>query len=93
MLADAARLDAAEDAAYGPDRRGDELPAEWARRYGPGRYPHQRNQERQLTVNLSPPEPVCQVARRSDGHADSVLALVRFDSDRDQDVPSARRHL
>jgi transposase len=34
LLADAQRLDAAEDAAYGPDRRGDELPAELARREG-----------------------------------------------------------
>jgi len=34
LLADAERLDAAEDAAYGPDRRGDELPAELARREG-----------------------------------------------------------
>lgn len=30
MLAEAAALDAAEDAAFGPDRRGDELPAELA---------------------------------------------------------------
>ena len=34
LLADAERLDAAEDAAYGPDRRGDQLPAELARRDG-----------------------------------------------------------
>ena len=34
LLADAARIDDAEDAAYGPDRRGDELPAELARREG-----------------------------------------------------------
>ena len=34
LLADAERLDAAEDAAYGPDRRGDELPAELERREG-----------------------------------------------------------
>ncbi len=34
LLADAERLDAAEDAAYGPDRRGDELPAELTRREG-----------------------------------------------------------
>ena len=34
LLADAERLDAAEDAAYGPDRRGDELPAELERRQG-----------------------------------------------------------
>lgn len=34
LLADAQRLDAAEDAAYGADRRGDELPAELARREG-----------------------------------------------------------
>jgi len=34
LLAEAERLDAAEDAAYGPDRRGDELPAELARREG-----------------------------------------------------------
>jgi len=34
LLADAERLDAAEDAAYGVDRRGDELPAELARREG-----------------------------------------------------------
>ncbi len=34
LLADAERLDAAEDTAYGPDRRGDELPAELARREG-----------------------------------------------------------
>ena len=34
LLADAERLDAAEDAAYGPDRRGDQLPAELARREG-----------------------------------------------------------
>ncbi len=34
LLADAENLDAAEDAAYGADRRGDELPAELARREG-----------------------------------------------------------
>jgi len=34
LLDEAERLDAAEDAAYGPDRRGDELPAELARREG-----------------------------------------------------------
>src|SRR5450756_2338338 len=34
LLADAERLDAAEDAAYGTDRRGDELPAQLARREG-----------------------------------------------------------
>jgi len=34
LLADAERIDAAEDAAYGPDRRGDELPAELTRREG-----------------------------------------------------------
>jgi len=34
LLADAETLDAAEDAAYGPDRRGDELPAELSRRQG-----------------------------------------------------------
>ena len=34
LLADAERLDAAEDAAYGVDRRGDELPAELALREG-----------------------------------------------------------
>jgi transposase len=34
LLADAERIDAAEDAAYGPDRRGDELPAELSRREG-----------------------------------------------------------
>jgi len=34
LLADAQNLDAAEDAAYGPDRRGDELPVELARREG-----------------------------------------------------------
>jgi len=34
LLADADRLDAAEDAAYGVDRRGDELPAELTRREG-----------------------------------------------------------
>ena len=34
LLADAQRVDAAEDAAYGPDRRGDELPAELSRREG-----------------------------------------------------------
>ena len=34
LLADAGHLDAAEDAAYGVDRRGDELPAELARREG-----------------------------------------------------------
>ena len=34
LLADAENLDAAEDAAYGPDRRGDELPAELGRREG-----------------------------------------------------------
>jgi len=34
LLADAERLDAAEDSAYGPDRRGDELPAELTRREG-----------------------------------------------------------
>ena len=34
LLADAERLDAAEDAAYGADRRGDELPAELTRREG-----------------------------------------------------------
>ena len=34
LLADAERLDAAEDAAYGPDRRGDQLPAELTRREG-----------------------------------------------------------
>ena len=34
LLADAERLDAAEDAAYGVDRRGDELPAELSRREG-----------------------------------------------------------
>jgi transposase len=32
LVADAERIDAAEDAAYGPDRRGDELPAELRRR-------------------------------------------------------------
>lgn len=32
LLAEADRVDAAEDAAYGADRRGDELPAELARR-------------------------------------------------------------
>jgi transposase len=32
LVADAERIDAAEDAAYGADRRGDELPAELARR-------------------------------------------------------------
>jgi hypothetical protein len=35
LLADAERVDAAEDAAYGPERRGDELPAELSRREGP----------------------------------------------------------
>lgn len=34
LLADAERLDAAEDAAYGVDRRGDELPAELTCREG-----------------------------------------------------------
>jgi hypothetical protein len=34
LRADAERIDAAEDAAYGPDRRGDELPAELSRREG-----------------------------------------------------------
>jgi transposase len=34
LLADAQRLDAAEDAAFGPDRRGDELPVELTRREG-----------------------------------------------------------
>jgi len=34
LLADAERVDAAEDAAYGPQRRGDELPAELSRREG-----------------------------------------------------------
>ena len=34
LLADAERVDAAEDAAYGPERRGDELPAELSRREG-----------------------------------------------------------
>ena len=34
MLADAERIDVAEDAAYGPDRRGGELPAELTRRQG-----------------------------------------------------------
>ncbi len=34
LLADAENLEAAEDAAYGADRRGDELPAELARRGG-----------------------------------------------------------
>jgi len=34
LLVEAERLDAAEDAAYGPDCRGDELPAELARREG-----------------------------------------------------------
>jgi len=34
LLADAEALDAAEDAAYGTDRRGDELPAELSRREG-----------------------------------------------------------
>jgi len=34
LLADAERLDAVEDAAYGPDRRGDELPAELTRGEG-----------------------------------------------------------
>jgi hypothetical protein len=34
LLADAERIDAAEDAAYGPDRGGDELPAELTRRQG-----------------------------------------------------------
>jgi len=34
LLAEAQRLDAAEDAAYGPDRRGDELPVELTRREG-----------------------------------------------------------
>ena len=34
LLAEAEQLDAAEDAAYGPDRRGDELPAELACREG-----------------------------------------------------------
>src|SRR5665811_1294747 len=34
LLADAERIDAAEDAAYGPDRRGDELPVELTRREG-----------------------------------------------------------
>jgi len=34
LLAEAEQLDAAEDAAYGPDRRGDELPAELTRREG-----------------------------------------------------------
>ncbi len=32
LVADAERIDAVEDAAYGPDRRGDELPAELRRR-------------------------------------------------------------
>ena len=32
LLTQAAAADAREDAAYGPDRRGDELPAELARR-------------------------------------------------------------
>jgi transposase len=32
LMADAERIDAAEDAAYGADRRGDELPAELTRR-------------------------------------------------------------
>jgi len=34
LLADAQRIDEAEDAAYGTDRRGDELPVELARREG-----------------------------------------------------------
>jgi Transposase DDE domain/Transposase domain (DUF772) len=34
LLADAERLDAAEDATYGTDRRGDELPVELTRREG-----------------------------------------------------------
>jgi hypothetical protein len=34
LLAEAERLDAAEDAAYGLDRRGDELPVELTRREG-----------------------------------------------------------
>jgi len=34
LLADAERVDAAEDVAYGPERRGDELPAELSRREG-----------------------------------------------------------
>ncbi|HEX7462605.1 MAG TPA: IS1182 family transposase, partial [Dermatophilaceae bacterium] len=34
LLADAERVDAAEDAAYGPECRGDELPAELSRREG-----------------------------------------------------------
>jgi len=34
LLAEAERLDAAEDAAYGPDRRGGELPVELTRREG-----------------------------------------------------------
>ena len=34
LLADAKRLDTAEDAAYGTDRRGDELPVELVRREG-----------------------------------------------------------
>jgi hypothetical protein len=34
LLAEAERVDAAEDAAYGPDRRGDELPVELTRREG-----------------------------------------------------------
>jgi molybdenum cofactor biosynthesis enzyme MoaA len=34
VLAEAERLDAVEDAAYGPDRRGGELPVELTRREG-----------------------------------------------------------
>ena len=34
LLAEAQRLDTAEDAAYGPDRRGGELPVELTRREG-----------------------------------------------------------
>lgn len=42
LLADAERLDAAEDAAYGLDRRGDEPPAELGRREGRARGDPQR---------------------------------------------------
>jgi len=66
LLADAERIDAAEDAAYGPDRRGDELPAELSRREAGWL----RSGRRRLRWRLSMwPRPVLRLRRRRPNRA------------------------
>jgi transposase len=92
LLAEAQRIDAAEDAQYGKDRRGDELPAELARRESRLAKLRQAKQALEEQAAQAAAEHAAELARRKGADQATVAERAKAAGEKAVPKPKAQRN-